>query len=354
LPGFLFAGPENPYEEREMTFASRYLPRFALLTVLLLYVVVLAGSIVRATGSGMGCPDWPKCYGRLIPPTDVSQIDFSKLDIGKFRSAWKRAGHESIEVTEETLRRDFSARATWIEFGNRLVGMISGLAALATFICALCVRPRRIKLVTLLLGQLILFGTVAWLGKVVVDTNLAPWKITMHLGLAVVLISTAILARHWTAPGEPVPVSLSQRWHLIAAFVFLLAQFLIGTQVRETVDHLGADACCGGGRLEESLGIPMKWHRAGAICVLTLVALAFFRLKLSGGAEAAAPWLITFMGLIVCVEYGAGVLLIHLEMPALLQPVHLFLATVLHGILLTLLLRSRLHTQPPASNLALA
>ena len=334
-----------------MSTASRLLPRFALLTVILLYLVVIAGSVVRATGSGMGCPDWPKCYGKLIPPTEAGQIDFSKLDIAKYREAWQRAGHDPIEVTEETLRRDFSARATWTEFINRLIGMLSGLAALGTLICALTVRPVRSKLVLLLVGQLVLFGVVAWLGKVVVDTNLAPWKITMHMGLAVALITTALLARHWTAPGVPVPVSLSQRWHLIAAFVFLLAQIFIGTQVRETVDHL-KDGCCGG-RLEEALGIPMVWHRVGAISVLTLIAIAFFRLKTSA-ADTSAPWIISLMGLVVCVSYGTGVLLIRLDLPAYIQPVHLVLAVVLHGMLLSLLMRSRLHTLPPAANLALA
>jgi cytochrome c oxidase assembly protein subunit 15 len=188
---------------------------------------------------------------------------------------------------------------------------------------------------------------------VVVDTNLAPWKITLHMMLAVAVISTALLARHWVRPGEPVPVSLSQRWHLITAFVFLLTQIVVGTQVREIVDHLPDGGCCDG-RLEESLGLPMAWHRVGGICVLTLITLAFFRLKLSRGAEQSAPYLITCMGLIVCAEYAAGVLLIRLELPALLQPVHLFLAVVLHGILLLLLLRSRLHNQPPAADLALA
>ena len=60
------------------------------------------------------------------------------------------------------------------------------------------------------------------------------------------------------------------------------------------------------------------------------------------------------LGLLVCAEYGAGVLLIWLELPGWLQPVHLLMAAMLHGMLLTLLLRSRLQSQPPAANLALA
>ena len=333
--------------------AQRLLPRFALLTVVLLYLVVLAGGVVRATKSGMGCPDWPQCYGRLIPPTDVGQIDFSKLDIARYREAWQRRGHDPLDVTEETLRRNFSARATWIEFLNRCLGALSGFAALGTLVCALLSRPRNVKLIALLFGQLVLFGVVAWLGKVVVDTNLMPWKITLHMGLAIALVTTALIARHWVQPGRGVPVSFSLRWHLIAAFMFTLVQIFLGTQVREAVDHLAPGDCCDG-RPEEALGLPLVWHRAGAISVLTLVAVAYFRLKFSPPADAAAPLLVTILGLVVCAEYGAGVLLIWLGLPGWLQPAHLLMAAMLHGMLLTLLLRSRLQLLPPAANLALA
>lgn len=326
--------------------AGRLLPRFALWTVILLYLVVIAGSIVRATGAGMGCPDWPKCYGKLIPPTRVEEIDFSRLDIEKYRNAWQRSGHDPIEVTEETLKRDFDAVATWTEFINRVFGMISGLAALATFFCAVIAVPHRRWLLVLLVLQLGLFGVVAWLGKVVVDTNLLPWKITLHMGLAVALVSTAIVIRHLTAPAAPLPVSRSLRRHLLAAFVLCLIQISVGTQVREVVDHLAAGECCDG-RLEQRLGNILVWHRVGAIFTLTVVAVAFFRLKLSAAAGSAAPWLVAMCGLVVAVEYAAGVLLIRAGLPATLQPVHLVLAVILHGILLAMLLRQRL--QLPAA-----
>ena len=336
-----------------MSFARRFLPRFALLTVVLLYLVVLAGAIVRATGSGMGCPDWPKCYGRLIPPTDVSQIDFSQLDIEKFRAAWKR-GHVSVEVSEETLRKNFSAKATWIEFSNRLVGSISGLAALATLVCALVSRPRRGRLIALLTGQLVLFGMVAWLGKRVVETNLLPWQITAHMALAVALVTTALLARYWIQPGRSVLVSSSLRWHLVVALMFTLMQIFLGTQVRETVDQLAATGDCCGERVEQVLGTPLVWHRVGAIGVLTLVSIAFFRLKFSPPAAGAAPVLITLMGLLVAAEYGVGVILVFAGLPAILQPLHLLFAVILHGMLFTLLLRCRLQTPAVTPSLVTA
>jgi cytochrome c oxidase assembly protein subunit 15 len=334
------------------SFAQRFLPRFALLTVVLYYLVVLAGGIVRATGSGMGCPDWPRCYGRLIPPTDAGQIDFAHLDIDKFRDAWERSGPNSGELTEETLRKSFSAKATWIEFLNRCVGALSGLAALGTLICALLVRPRNPRLIALLLVQFVLFGLVAWLGKKVVDANLLPWKVTLHMALAMALVTAALLVRHMVKPGRTLLVSPSLRWHLFAALVFTLTQIFLGTQVREVVDNLAAGDCCDG-RVDQHLGIPLVWHRIGAITVLTLVSIAFFRLKFAPANDAAAPVLITLMGLLVITEYGAGVVLVVAGLPWLLQPVHLLLAVTLHGLLFTLLLRSRLQT-PAATPILVA
>lgn len=326
------------------------LPRFALLTVVLLYLVVLAGSIVRATGSGMGCPDWPKCYGQLIPPTRVEDIDFSALDIAKFREVWKGKGGNPVDVTEESLRRDFDAEATWTEFINRVIGALSGLSALLTLICAIAGYPRRWALLAALVLQLILFGLAAWLGKVVVDHNLLPWKITMHMMVAVALVTTALVVLHLAKPGAAISVKSSLRWQLGLALVLTLAQIVLGTQVRETVDHLDAGACCDG-RLEQHLGLPLVWHRVGAIAVLSLVAISFFRLKFSPASASAAPWLSVLPGLVVAVEYAAGVILIRAELPRALQPVHLVLAVLLHGMLIALLLRSRLHRESDAVNL---
>ena len=329
------------------------LPRFALLTVVLLYLVVLAGSIVRATGSGMGCPDWPKCYGQLIPPTRVEDIDFSTLDITKFREVWKGKGGNPVEVSEESLRRDFDAGATWTEFINRVIGALSGLSALLALICALAGYPRRWPLLAALVLQFILFGLAAWPGKVVVDHNLLPWKITMHMVVAVALVTTALVVLHLAKPGAAIPVKSSLRWQLGLALVLTLAQIVVGTQVRETVDHLDPGTCCDG-RLEQHLGLPLVWHRVGAIAVLSLVAISFFRLKFSPSSASAAPWLSVLPGLVVAVEYAAGVILIRAELPRALQPVHLVLAVLLHGMLIALLLRSRLHRESDAVKLSSA
>lgn len=329
--------------------AHRWLVRFGFLTLVLLLLVVLAGAVVRATGSGMGCPDWPRCYGRLIPPTSADQIVFDRLDLEKYQKAWQRNGRENITVTRESIAANFNARETWTEFINRCFGALAGLAALATLACAMTVRPFPARLVVLLGAQLLLFGVVAWLGKVVVDTNLLPWKITVHMGLAVVLVTTALIAAHWISPRSPVPHSPRTRWLLALCLVLTACQIVMGTQVRETVDHLQAGECCDG-RLEERLGGILLWHRIGAIAVTVAVCAAFVSLRRSGALRVAPVLCYALAGIIVA-EYLAGVVLIRFHLPAVLQPVHLVLAVLLHVVLLSLLLRSRLRPSPATSTL---
>ena len=175
---------------------------------ILVLLVIFAGSMVRMTGSGMGCPDWPKCFGYLIPPTtekDVfwkSNFNYKKgvmiLRNEKFYSAKidflssnEFISSNWLEYTKHDYN-EFSVMNTWFEFVNRFIGAIAGLSTLIMFLFSfnfLKTKPG-ITFMSFIVVLSMLFQ--AWLGKLVVDSNLSPYKITVHMLMAIVILSLII------------------------------------------------------------------------------------------------------------------------------------------------------------------
>ena len=184
---------------------KKYFIAISKLSLVLVLLVILAGSFVRMTGSGMGCPDWPKCFGYLIPPTEISEIEWSANK--KYNEGVILRYEERLIVSKKDFvsnnkinlsnwdnytkhdYSDFDATKTWIEFLNRLIGVIAGIATLVMLIFSFSYWNEK-KILTLN-SFLIIFGMgfQAWLGKLVVDSNLAPYKITVHMLMALVIIA---------------------------------------------------------------------------------------------------------------------------------------------------------------------
>lgn len=175
---------------------------------ILVLLVIFAGSMVRMTGSGMGCPDWPKCFGYLIPPTtekDVfwkSNFNYKKgvmiLINEKFYSAKNDflSSNEFIssnwlEYTKHSYN-EFSVMNTWFEFINRLIGAIAGLSTLIMFIFSLNFLKNKPGITIMSFIVLLSMLFQAWLGKLVVDSNLSPYKITVHMLMAIIILSLII------------------------------------------------------------------------------------------------------------------------------------------------------------------
>ncbi len=124
---------------------SRSFVRFNWLALVLIYLIVVAGSFVRITGSGMGCPDWPKCFGQWVPPTEASELPsdykevFSEKREKKIQKFSKMLDAMGLTETADALRNDpeltkeedFNASKTWTEYINRLLGFLAGNAMLA-------------------------------------------------------------------------------------------------------------------------------------------------------------------------------------------------------------------------------
>ena len=199
----------------------------------------------------MGCPDWPKCFDQIIPPTSADQLPDNykeKFVEGRKEKVQKFAGVlESIGFTEkaEQLRNDpnlwheedFNAARTWTEYGNRLVGFVAGNLVLILFIWTL-IKYRNHKLLVLLTFlNLILMGFEGWLGSIVVATNLVPWTITLHMFFALIIIGMQFKIIH-LAQENPVESEESQLFNWLCYFALFLTfiQIILGAQVRQEID----------------------------------------------------------------------------------------------------------------------
>ena len=211
----------------------------ALISVLLLLVV---GAIVRVTGSGLGCPDWPTCWGKLIPPTSVEQVDFDSIDMEKFRRKAERHGRDPMALTRDSLREEFDPMHTWVEYINRLCSMPVGILTLTLMIVSFRQRAGRSLVRWMSVAAFVVVLINADLGRRVVLSGLKPGVITLHMALAILLLCILVYVS-WRGRGNPLRRTLSGKrarmtW-LIGFGVFLLtvAEGVLGAQVRELTDE---------------------------------------------------------------------------------------------------------------------
>ena len=324
------------------------------LTVIAVYILILVGGIVRSTGSGMGCPDWPKCFGSWVPPTDVSQLPEDYLEVYKQKRIEKnqklagfldKLGFEEVSASifshpSQYIESEFNVTKTWIEYLNRLVGVLIGFFIFLTVIYAIPYLRSDKTIFYLALASFILVGFQGWLGSIVVSTNLLPVTVTIHMALALVLV--ALLQYAVTRPNKGSLVgsingsaNITMLLWIIAGFTFI--QILLGTQVREEVD-LVAFAMNGQNRelWIEELGNSFYIHRSFSILILALhvyVAYVIYKLK-----YRPINKLTTVMLVLVGVEVVTGVVMSYFAIPAFLQPVHLTLAALLFGVQFQLLI----------------
>jgi heme a synthase len=212
--------------------------RLALASIIFLILLIFAGAVVRVTGSGLGCPDWPTCWGELIPPTKVEQVDREKLakDIPRFKKAAERFGRDPDEITVDTLLKEFDGTQTWIEFVNRLLAMP---VLLATFLLMLaCLRSGRLRKLGVISFSLVIVN--ALFGIVVVASGLHTGVVTGHMALAFALlfVLTYIL---WAGGSEGTPrrrIPETSRRFVMVLLGCVMAEWAMGSQIREMTDEL--------------------------------------------------------------------------------------------------------------------
>lgn len=325
-------------------------------TIVVLFLVIIAGGVVRSTGSGMGCPDWPKCFNRIIPPTDVSQLPsgyeqqyvdgrakknerFANIVelFGSKETADKIRHDKSILVHEE-----FNAAKTWTEYINRLVGVVAGFALLFSAIFSATYLKSKPSIFIWSVLNVFMVVLQAWLGSIVVSTNLMPWIITVHMLLALFIVAISIYTFYvaTTLRNGTILVNYPATGLKVMAMfslVLTLVQVVFGTEVREAIDHLNADGVSRSLWIE-SIGSNYDIHRILAYITLATTLIFFFLVKSrfnSQSLQSKYGWILLVL---VLIQMLSGIVLARFEVPAFAQTTHLVIASLFFGTQYYLLL----------------
>ncbi|MBT7981862.1 MAG: hypothetical protein HN584_04790 [Akkermansiaceae bacterium] len=310
----------------------------ALAALLATIFLIFVGAIVRVTGSGLGCPDWPTCWGELIPPTSLEQVDFDRLDIAKFQK-------RDPEITKATLSAEFNPVHVWIEFINRLVSLPVGLFTLATFLFSFQFLRKSPSVFVASFSALVLVLANAVLGAIVVRSGLKPGVITLHMALAMTLLCVLVYAVYRGGDRRP-QVNLngtaSVRILLVVLFFACIGEGVMGSQVRELTDELAL----------KFKDVPRNvWHetleqkpiylihRSFSWVIFVLGAMTFFKTRKATG-DLGQLCLRTVCGIILA-QMVLGILMSHVSVHPVVQVLHIGLSSILVVTLFWLLIAGR-------------
>jgi len=301
---------QNPKNNR--MFQSRRLSSFqrlALWTTATTYFLILVGGLVRASGAGLGCPDWPRCFGSWIPPASAAELP-PQFDPSRFNPT-----------------------LMWTEYLNRLLGVTVGFLILATVVSAWRHHRREPRIFWTTVAALLLTGFQGWLGGRVVANELAAWIVTVHLIFALVIVQLLLYAtvRTWRrAGGPPSPF-------LIALILVTMIQIGLGTQVRGAIDVAINSGVAPASALA-SVGLLDQLHRNAALVVFagSLLIVMWPRARFPK-EKTLMPWAYVVAGL-ATLQVALGVVMAYVSLGPAAQVGHLTVASLLLGAETVLLL----------------
>ncbi|MCX2573283.1 COX15/CtaA family protein [Pedobacter sandarakinus] len=326
--------------------------RINLITVIVTLMVILAGGIVRSTGSGMGCPDWPKCFDRYIPPTNVNQLpaDYKEKYVAgrikkneKFAKYLEQLGKaalaDSIRHDQSiTMPEEFNPTKTWVEYLNRLVGALAGIFLLLTFACSFVYKKSGKRIIVLSFLNILVVGYQAWLGSIVVSTNLAQWIVTLHMLLALVILAISIYTYNYAKQLHQNPSVIMYRILWLKGFLFFtlmisIVQIIVGTEVRESVDVVAKSLAYGfRDTWIAKVSSVFVLHRELAILVVIANGIVY-KMVIDRFSGKAAPLLTArFILATLFIQLLSGFALAYIAFPPAAQAVHILFSTLLFSL----------------------
>ncbi len=321
-------------------------------TLIAVYFLILVGGIVRSTGSGMGCPDWPKCFGSFIPPTDVSELPadykeyyasyrqdknmrFAKylIFLGMNKKADEIVNDKSLLIEE-----DFNVYRTWTEYANRLVGATIGLLIFAMMIGSISYIKQDRLVFYLSVFTFVLVAFQGWIGSIVVSTNLMPWMITIHMIIALVIVLLLIYINFRVRKSTISSAEPNHKKMIIATTVTCLVamaiQIVLGTQVREAIDIIAVDLSFAFRETWVSrTGINFLIHRSFSILIIGIHAWLLYSILKNSTQSLLIKKIGKYILVLISIEILSGVAMAYFGIPPFIQPIHLLFSTVIFGVL---------------------
>jgi cytochrome c oxidase assembly protein subunit 15 len=290
--------------------------RLALWTTAATYVLILVGGLVRASGAGLGCPDWPRCFGSWIPPASAADLP-PQFDVAQFNPA-----------------------LMWTEYLNRLLGVTVGLLILATTISAWRHHRHQPRILWTIIAALLLTGFQGWLGGRVVAHELAAWIVTVHMIVALFIVQMLLFVTVRSAHGgHGVEAAPGSRVAIGALIVLTLIQIGFGTQVRGEVDA-ALDAGVARDLALGTVGRLDFLHRDLAFAVLAGAAILALWLLYQHAPRLLIRWALVAVGLAI-LQVALGAVMAYGSLPPAAQVAHLTIASLLLGAETVLLLVAR-------------
>ena len=318
--------------------------RWAIATFFLCFFVILAGGIVRTTQSGMGCPDFPTCFGSAIPPTNLSQIIFEpstnykkgqymvyndslwsanqKFTSGSTfnRSNWKK--------DERYGKVNLQTYQTWIEFVNRLLGALLGLFGIIQVYLLYKRRKLESNAFKLAVAFLIVVILTGLFGAIVVKLNLAHVSVSVHLLFALILtqIQLALLLTVSKQIFKKTSGPKVRRILFILGMLIFI-QSVLGTAVRMYIDDVSKLLDYESREMwlsESNLPLAFLIHRSFSWVVFIAVIYGAWACRKVAVVKVCFQRLL----LIILSSATSGIVLYYLDFPKIAQPLHLLLASL--------------------------
>lgn len=333
---------------------KKYFLKVSKTALILVYLVIIAGALVRMTGSGMGCPDWPKCFGYYIPPTEISQLTWSANKT--FKKGQVIIKNETLLVAKKDFTTGntfnstywekykkhnyahFNVYHTWIEYINRLMGALSGLGCLAMAVLSFWYWKSNKKGIVLSWFVVLMMGFQAWLGKTVVDSVLAPLKITTHMVVALLIVALILYIIKNATVSKSISFNNTTFYYLLClSFALTIIQIIMGTQVRQHIDSEVKNGVTESIFWLQNPTLLFYFHRSFSLIIITLNGYLFLQNRKQKLGFSKINWVV----LLICIEIISGIAMNYFDFPFASQPIHLVIASLLFGVQWYLLLENK-------------